>query len=330
MTTAHSHLTLVHRELALISPHEPASTVRFDIGQPGSTSLFHDSRTHREHDRPPPHLLLLGVPELRYPGGSLDTVRRQRLVELAAYLVLCPGRDEAALRAAMWPGRDVKPSLPSALLGRLRRWLGNDPYGEPYVPAYSRAHGYRLHPAVTTDWQRWQAMLPHPPASATTQDLEAALWLVRGYPLDGRSRPARYGWAEEHRRRMVSSITAAALELAERYLVHDDWALAEHAVHVGLRVDSAHPRLWQTRLHTARLMPQGQAHQGGMNRLLRLAATLDETGEPGVSERLVRLARTQGLETRSTSGIDGREAPLGAGRSAAPAVPSLVAEAVQS
>lgn len=249
-------------------------------------SPCHALGTHRERERPPPHLLLLGPVELRHAAGPLDTTRRQRLVELAAYLSLCPGRDGAALRAAMWPGRPITSSLPSALVDRLRRRLGSDPDGEPYVLPYSRAHGYRLHPSVTTDWQRWQAALPHPPASATSQDLEAAIWLVRGHPLDGGG-PSRYGWADRHRRQMITSITAAALELAERYLAHDEWAMADHAVHLGLRADGAHPGLWRTRLRAARLMPHTDAHRGGMNRLLRLIATLDDTGEPGTSDLLL-------------------------------------------
>jgi hypothetical protein len=249
--------------------------------------------------------------ELRHPAGVLDTTRRQRLVELAAYLALCPGPDEAALRAAMWPGRQIRSSLPGALVDRLRRWLGSDPSGEPYVLPYSRVHGYRLHSAVTTDWQRWQAMLPHAATSATTQDLETAMWLVRGCPLDGGNWPTRYGWADGQRRQMVNHITAAALELAERHLADDEWARADHAVHLGLRADGAHPGLWRTRLHSARLMPHTDAHHGGMNRLLRLIATLDHTGQPGTSELLVtRLADTRPMDAEGTSSSDIRQAAL--------------------
>lgn len=189
---------------------------------------------------PPPRLLLLGPVELRHAEGPVEVNRRTRLLELAAYLALFPGGDRAALDEAMWPGRRVGAATRHALVGRLRRWLGSDPQGEPYVLPYRAERGYRLHPAVRTDWSHWRLLLPRrSTATAATQDLEAALALVRGRPFEGAA-VACYAWAEALMPEMSRAVAEAARELAERYLARGAPVLADQAVAIGRRADPGH------------------------------------------------------------------------------------------
>jgi hypothetical protein len=194
------------------------------------------------HGVPPPRVLLLGPVDLQHAGGPVEVSARPRLLELAAYLVLMPGRGRAALDAAMWPGRRVGAATRRALIARLRRWLGSDPNGEPYVLPYRPERGFRLHPMVTTDWSSWRLLLPRQPASAATQDLEAALALVRGRPFEDAA-AAHYAWAEALMSQMTTAVAGAAQELAGRYQARGDCVLGDHAAAIGRRVDPGHEGL---------------------------------------------------------------------------------------
>ncbi|MFI6585938.1 hypothetical protein [Embleya sp. NPDC050493] len=81
-------------------------------------------------------------------------------------------------------------------MSKLRRWLGSDPDGEPYLPMSGDA-GYRFASGMTCDWTRFERLVRKgvrlgPLGGA---DLTTALSLVCGRPFGGTS-PRSYIWAE--------------------------------------------------------------------------------------------------------------------------------------
>jgi hypothetical protein len=207
----------------------------------GPASRLRPRRLSLVRAAPPPRVLLLGPVDLQHADGPVEVNGRPRLLELAAYLALFPGRDRACLDEVMWPGQRVGMAERRALFGGLRRWLGHDPQGEPYVLPYRSDRGCRLHPEVTTDWALWRLLLACRPTAAT-EDLEAALALVRGRPFEGTA-PARYAWAEALMATMAATVADAARELAERYLARGDRVLADQAAAIGRRADPGHQGL---------------------------------------------------------------------------------------
>jgi DNA-binding SARP family transcriptional activator len=182
-----------------------------------------------------PRVLLLGP--VRIEGADDDAVpnRRRRLTELVAYLALHPGATYHQLDEALWPGKRVPTDTRNATVSRARRWLGNTPDGDPYLPTVAAEGDYRLHPAVGCDWhdlarlaRRGLRAGPDGPA-----DLAAALDLVRGRPFLGVD-PRDYGWAEVDIQQMIGTIVDVAHVLSNQRLQAGDGRGAQDAATRGL------------------------------------------------------------------------------------------------
>lgn len=214
-----------------------------------------------------------------------------------------PGiQDKAAAVSRISPSPIRRRRTPHSLVSKLRRWLGTDQQGRPYLPVYSAEAGYRLDPRVTTDWHAWQMLLPDGVGEAPTGDLAAALRLVRGRPFDG-ARARRYGWAEYSQQRMISEIVDAAAELARRHLVEARWREAEKTVVLGLTVEPGIERLWRLRILAAHGSGNRVATKEAVDRMLAITDDLGGDLEPETEqlladldealprERLLRVAR---------------------------------------
>jgi hypothetical protein len=194
-------------------------------------------QAEQDEDPDAPRILLLG--RIEVVGASTpSTPRRGRSLELLAYLALHPGATPAEIDEALWPGQRVTDDMRNSLVSRTRTWLGTAPDGTPYLSHVTAAAGYRLHPAVTTDWHEFvrlarDALTTDEP---TTRVLQKALEHVRGRPLLGVD-PAAYAWAEADLQDMLSGVVDVALETAARAHAAGDQPTARNVLALALSID---------------------------------------------------------------------------------------------
>ncbi|GAA1933701.1 bacterial transcriptional activator domain-containing protein [Streptantibioticus ferralitis] len=164
-------------------------------------------------------------------AGSTEQRYLRTLTEIAAWMVLHPGRDHRALDEAIWPGREVSRKTRNPWISRLRSWLGTAADGTAYLPpiATTADARYRMAESVTCDWHRFQTLV----ADGSDHGLHQALQLVRGRPFAAIP-PRRYVWAEPLMQEMIAAIVDAAAELAERNLADGNPRAAIWAATKGL------------------------------------------------------------------------------------------------
>ncbi|WP_351230091.1 LysM peptidoglycan-binding domain-containing protein [Streptomyces sp. NPDC002133] len=185
-----------------------------------------------------PAVLLLGPISLENASGRIDSNRRSIGTELVAYLALNPGVDHHAIDDALWPGRLVNKQMRNAVISRTRSWLAKDIDGNAHLPRVQDTGDsrYRLGPAVTCDWTRFQRFARIGLARNNEDGdlaLRRALALVRGRPFTGID-PQRYAWAEPIIQEMVSAVVDVAFILSTRCREADDISGALWAAHRGL------------------------------------------------------------------------------------------------
>ncbi|MEU3902146.1 hypothetical protein [Streptomyces sp. NPDC045251] len=203
----------------------------------------------------------LHAPEIRVLGpievtGVAGTGHGPRLAQLATLLFFRPGRGSDVLCSDMDPASPWSLNTLNARMQGLRRSLGNDPDGDPYVPRRKTGEDpYRLSPAVRCDWTHFLHLVEHalPTGPAGLPDLERALSLVRGRPFGGAPLP----WAEPYRQEMTTRIIDVAHTVATYRTApgpHQDLSAARQAVAIGLDVDHTSELLyrdWCRLEHTA-------------------------------------------------------------------------------
>ncbi|MCT9093532.1 LysM peptidoglycan-binding domain-containing protein [Streptomyces sp. ASQP_92] len=195
------------------------------------------------HDLHAPEISVLGP--IHVPGVS--TGHGPRVAQLGALLYFKPGRSADTLCVDMDPLTPWSKKTLDSRLGDLRRSLGDDPDGNPYVPRRTGlADGYSLSPHVRCDWTRFQQLAERALANGPTAvgDLERALSLVRGKPFG----PAPLPWAEPHQQEMVTRIVDVAHTVATWRMApgpHHDLTAARQAVATGLDVDESTELLYR-------------------------------------------------------------------------------------
>lgn len=228
-----------------------------------------------------PQILVLGQVTITGASGDVGE-RRTSLTELAAYLAMNRGADANALAEALWPGRRIDAQTRNSQMSRLRRWLGRDNDGNPYVPLVSDTDGYALARTVGCDWTQFRAHVRrgmYVEGVEGTAHLEAALDLVRGQPFSGTG-PRRYGWAEYIKQEMISSVIDAAHELAERRLHSGDAIGARLAASKGLLAAPECELLWRDLLRAEHLAHNTPAVRATLDRLAVLNDDLGVDMEP--------------------------------------------------
>ncbi len=247
-----------------------------------------------------PTILVLGPVDVLNASGPVETSKRARLLEYATYLVLHPGTTHVAIDDAIWPDRKSEDNLNTRNTAtvKLRSWFGASEDGDPYLPRHPR-NGYAFREEVTTDLDRWRALLGDNPVAASTDDLEAALQLVRGIPFEGaftqRGRSIRYAWAEPIQQRLIAEIVDAAYELGRRRLMEGRWRAAEQAVTVGLRVEPQQESLWRLRILAAHESRNPDAEEEAITRLLAAHDQIESDLEPE-TVRLLAALRNPGAD----------------------------------
>lgn len=233
-----------------------------------------------------PTVLLLGPVEVEDAEGPVEQSKYRQLTEIAAFIALHPGRGHAALDDAMWPGSRVTQNTRNTAISKLRRWFGRDAHGDDYLPRVDT--GYRFHPGVTTDWDEWRSLVGDDPALAGTQQLVAALELVRGQPFTGVN-PRRYGWAEHLKQEMISAIVDTAHELAQRALRNGDAHLARKASTIGLQVEPGMELLWRDRIKAEHLAGNRSGIDDAIARMTAISADLGDDLEAATVRLIAEL-----------------------------------------
>ncbi|WP_406190979.1 LysM peptidoglycan-binding domain-containing protein [Streptomyces sp. NBC_01017] len=224
----------------------------------------------------------LQAPEIRVLGpvevtGVDSTGHGPRMAQLAALLLFRPGRSADVLCFDMDPVNPWSVSTLNARVGGLRRCLGSDPTGNPYVPRRSSGEDpYRLSPGVRCDWIRFLQLVEHalPLGPTGLPDLEKALGLVRGRPFGGKPLP----WAEPHQQEMITRIIDVAHTVAAYRTPagpHHDLSAARQAVATGLDVDNSAELLYRDWLRIEHSAGNRQGLHTAITRVQQVNHALD-------------------------------------------------------
>lgn len=224
-----------------------------------------------------PRILVLGPVEVQVPENQdTDPARRRKLTELAAFVALHPGADNHGIDDALWPTRRVSPSTRNSATSRLRRWLGDAPDGQPWLPVVPDRGHYRFRPEVRCDWHDFQALTRRGLAagSAGLDDLDAALALVRGRPFTGID-PACYTWAEYDIQEMISAVTDVAHALSAARLAAGDPHGARAAAARGLLVEPCSELLTRDAIRAASALGDAEAARRLVEQLRQRLSVMD-------------------------------------------------------
>lgn len=300
-----------HRQRPAAPDEEPDTATVADASDAASTDTT-DSVDPRPHDldvgveepaeesadvqelpRARPIIRVLGPVDLENAAGTVEQTKRARLLEYAAYLASNPGATPSSIDDAIWPNRASQDNLNTrnTATSKLRKWLGENAAGEPYLPR----HSYTYADEVDYDWTQFNQLVGANPATASTQHLERALALVRGRPYDG-VHPRRYSWAEPLRQEMISAVVDAAYELAHRRLMDGRWRAAEEAVVTGLSLEPGIERLWRLRILAAHEARNRRSEQEAIDRMLIITDELGGDLEPETEQLLAALKDGKGLD----------------------------------
>lgn len=222
-----------------------------------------------EAAQPRPHIWvqILGEPTVVPPDGREipETGRRATWTAIITYLATVgrTGASREQLRNNCWPENSkAHEETVRQTLTRIRGFLGEAAAGQPALPELGRG-GRRndseppqldkLHPAVITDWDRFNELVPHGPAAATDDALAEALSLVRGpvmgYPTKDAGRYER--WAKQLIDAIIDPVTDAALELGTRRLQAGDQPGTLAAAQSGILANPKRQDLWRLAIESA-------------------------------------------------------------------------------
>ena len=260
--------------------------------------------SHLELSPSTPMVCVLGSVEIVGARGVLMAEsHRGRLEELLAFLALHPHRGHYLLDEAMWPGDRVPDGRRNQLLSRARAWLGEADGGRSFIPP-ANSEGYRLIDSVRTDWDAFCDRVGGSAAQAPTSDLTAALAMVRGQPFAGTS-PSRYGWADDDRAEMISSIVDIAHEVSVRAQRCGDAALARRAAATGLKAEHGSELLWRDALRAEWLAGTRPGMERMADRIWALYEDLGRDLEPETIDLMNELMPRKSERQRRTSSREG-------------------------
>ncbi|MGW7260819.1 LysM peptidoglycan-binding domain-containing protein [Streptomyces sp. NPDC054834] len=250
------------------------------------------------HDLHAPEIRVLGPVEVT---GVDSTGHGPRMAQLAALLFFRPGRSADVLCADMDPVSPWSSSTLNARLQGLRRSLGSDPVGNPYVPRRSSGDDpYQLAPGVRCDWTRFLQLVERalPLGASGLTDLEKALTLVRGRPFGGKALP----WAEPYQQEMVTRIIDVAHTVATYRTPagpHHDLSAARQAVATGLDVDDTAELLYRDWLRIEYAAGNRQGLHTAISRVQQVNQALDCSLEIETTQLINELLNGSGTAART-------------------------------
>lgn len=227
-----------HRDDGDIAAAEPRSE-RADSAGPAAAA-------------PGPYVRLLGPVDALNIAGPAPLPGRG--VEFLAFLLThqqpVPG---AQIQKALWPNTyDRSNNNTRTLAKQVRSALGYNDHGHLWLPEGRGSTGFTLNPAIRTDWHDFIALTAANPASASTEDLEAALRLVRGQPLLGTdAHRGRWAWRAALEEEIIAAVLDTAETLADRALLTHDHRLIRVAARAARTVEPLSELSWQIELKAA-------------------------------------------------------------------------------
>ncbi|WP_395366982.1 LysM peptidoglycan-binding domain-containing protein [Streptomyces sp. YH02] len=253
-------------------PTQPPGTTPAPAGSPGAELPDVDFPQDR------PVVSILGTVEVTGARGTVDSNRRTRAMELAAFLVLHPGATAPQIDEVLSPrGGLTNPKTRNTRLRDVRRWLGLDDVGQPFFRRMTKhAEGHRL-VGVECDWIQFQLLYDvalQVPREQGQGMLRGALELVRGRPFSGVN-STYYSWAEPIVEDINDKVVNSASLLANWYLEAGDGPGALWAASRGLEVAREREELWRHRFRALALLGD---HAGLEEAIQRLEALLVDHG----------------------------------------------------
>ena len=174
--------------------------------------------------------------------AGVDSFSSLKAVDVVAYLAFHRhGVDADQIKTWVWPAFDPPTDKAFAnVMSRARTGLGADADGSPYLSRAGADRTYRLADAVTTDFDRFRALVDHAEQAGDPMvalDLyRQALQLIRGVPFSGGA-ASSFSWADNHVRAQVEyTIDEAVHRCADMALDADDLATARWAALKGLEL----------------------------------------------------------------------------------------------
>lgn len=238
-----------------------------------------------------PRIRLLGVPAVTgttgpspttYVAGRAAASHTARATELIAYLATHrSGVTTAELAQVHSPHVSRSPATLHSLVSRMRRWLGTDDEGVPWLPRTQAGHVLMLDPRVRTDWEDFGELVHGGRLEdVATPALAEALALVHGQPVSGV--PAgRWGWADELRQEMIEAVSAVCLQLVDRHLADGELAAARRVAARGRIVDPSDERIWRAALSIELAAGDAAAQRRLIGQLVRIVDPADLEAETG-------------------------------------------------
>lgn len=233
-----------------------------------------------------------------YPENTKGT---SKVLELAVYLVLNPGRSAAEVSRDL--GREGEPwadSTRRSRMSQLRTWFGADPSGREYVPNV-RGNRYQLEPVIRSDWRRFQTAvtrgLHQGPAGLFW--LDAALGMVRGIPFSG-ALADDYRWAPVEAREMINRIADVAHAAAIGWLPHDPGKARDAALR-GLRCEPHNEVLYRDLFRAEYAGGNLDGVRTAAQRLHRITESNDVDMQPATIELLEQLLDPRHRAARAAS-----------------------------
>ncbi len=230
-----------------------------------------------------------------------NTKGASKVLELAVYLVLNPGRSAAEVSRDL--GREGEPwadSTRRSRMSQLRTWFGADPSGREYVPNV-RGNRYQLEPVIRSDWRRFQTAvtrgLHQGPAGLFW--LDAALAMVRGIPFSG-ALADDYRWAPVECREMINRIADVAHAAAIGWLPHDPGKARDAALR-GLRCEPHNEVLYRDLFRAEYAGGNLDGVRTAAQRLHRITESNDVDMQPATIELLEQLLDPRHRAARAAS-----------------------------
>ncbi|MFE6942225.1 hypothetical protein [Streptomyces chartreusis] len=250
----------------------------------------------------------LHAPEIRVLGpvevtGVDSTGHGPRMAQLAALLLFRPGRSADVLCTDMDPINPWSSSTLNARVGGLRRCLGNDAVGNPYVPRRTSGEDpYRLSPTVRCDWTRFLQLVENalPMGPTGLPDLEKALGLVRGKPFGGKPLP----WALPLQQEMITRIIDVAHTVATHCTAtgrHHNLTAARQAIATGLEVDDTAELLYRDWLRIEHSAGNRRGLHTAITRVQQVNRALDCSLETETFQLINKLLHDTGTGLRKTA-----------------------------
>ncbi|WP_190213735.1 bacterial transcriptional activator domain-containing protein [Kitasatospora indigofera] len=238
-----------------------------------------------------PQVQVLGPLRIK---GIDEAPIQPRLVLLAALLIFKSDRDYGSIAGHMDPVNPWTPSTMDTHMSRLRRPLGVDSAGIPYLrPKPKGVEQYALSDEITCDYANFEHLAERGlrQGAAGVLDLQATLRLVRGKPFGG---AGAHTWAAPLVQTMNTKIVTVAHTIAFQRIQDEvlDIDAARHATSTGLDVEPAAEVLYRDWMRVEHRAGNPVALRQVIAQVRQMAAKMGFDDVQDKTERLIQQLTT--------------------------------------